>query len=461
MKKFKHTIVGGGIAGLLASILIKKQNPDDSVCLIETEDKCGGLLKSIKSSQGYEFDYGTHILGETGIKELDEILMPTMLSNNWSTLPILKSGNVVNGYYHKMSQLLYARALPESVLEKATYQLLSADHKKAMRADNLQEYCYDMYGETFTEKLFKPLMKKLINKKLQDIHPSALQLFGYNRLIIGPAQMMKTLKKTPLLDNILGFESYNEGVSSLNNYYPKHGKGIGLWVDDLVAKATALNVKFLLNTKINSICYNKNKINTLTLSNHEYPRIEVENLIWTAPLFPLIKLAGLDFTSKYKPSFSRVILHNFVFDQPFDTHNFHVYCNDPNMKSFRITLYSNIAEAGEINGPNRCTVEVLSNDKLNNDITNSEILQMENNILAELKTMGIITLSTSTLYRSTVITNDGFPAFTNGFVNELSRQKNCVNKNIENIQLLGKASANNFFMADVLVEVFNTYNCQN
>jgi hypothetical protein len=131
------------------------------------------------------------------------------------------------------------------------------------------------------------------------------------------------------------------------------------------------------------------------------------------------------------------------------------------MKSFRITLYSNIAEAGEINGPNRCTVEVLSNDKLNNDITNSEILQMENNILAELKTMGIITFSTSTLYRSTVITNDGFPAFTNGFVNELSRQKNCVNENIDNIQLLGKASANNFFMSDVLVEVFNTYNCQN
>ncbi|MDB4279403.1 FAD-dependent oxidoreductase [Paraglaciecola sp.] len=454
MNQYNYTIVGGGIAGLLASILLKRHKPNISVCIIESEEECGGLLRSIKTPEGYEFDYGTHILGETGVEELDEIIMPEMPSEQWSSLPILKHGNFVNGYYYKLSQLIYANALPQGILEKSTYQMLAADASLAQKANNLEDYCQNTYGKVFTESLFSPLMKKLLNAELKDLHPNTLKLFGYERLIIGPGHMMRELKKTDRLNDILGFESYNEGVSSLNNYYPKKGKGIGLWIDMLLEKAQALGVDILTNTTINDISFTNNKIKQLTTTNSEHTKLNVEKLIWTAPLFPLIHLAKLNFEPQYKPTICKIIILNFVFDRPFITHNFHVYCNDPAMQSFRITLYPNIVEEGETNGDYRCTVEILSHD--NNEATAQSIADREEDILQELVTIGVVSEDALVTYRNTVFTKNGFPVYTNAFVNELERQRNCVTEQITNIKLLGKASAKSFFMADVLKEVFNT-----
>ena len=70
-------VVGGGIAGILSSILLKKKF--DQVYLLEKENKLGGLLSSYKSKEGFEFDYGSHFLRDTGVSELDEILY----NNSW------------------------------------------------------------------------------------------------------------------------------------------------------------------------------------------------------------------------------------------------------------------------------------------------------------------------------------------------------------------------------------------
>lgn len=446
--KAAKIVVGGGIAGILAAILLKKKQADARVILIESEAECGGLLRSIVDDQGHEFDYGTHIVGQTGIDELDAILLKD-IDDDWYELPKLKPGNFVNGHFHKYSQLLYAAALPKEQLTKGTYELLSADFSQAENATNLQDYCLHTYGKTFTDELMAPLMQKLLGAPLAELDKRAHRLFGYERLILGPARMMQELKKSEHLNDILAYESYDEGVSSARNYYPKNGKGVGLWVSDLVNQARQLGVDICTATKVTGVTVDNKAVTQVVTE--QLGAIDCEELVWTIPMFPLLAMTDLPFTPQYRPNLRPIRLHHYVLDRPFNTHNFHVYCNDPKMSSFRVTLYPNIAYDGEQNGQYRCTVEVLSEKTDNID-------QLEQEILTELITMGIISPEAQVISQFTTLLTNGFPVYSNGFVRELQRQHECVSSHLENVKLLGKASAKHFFMTDVLAEVFNDIN---
>ena len=81
-------VVGGGIAGILSAILLKKRF--EEVYLIEKGKTLGGLLKSYRNQDGIEFDYGTHFLRETGIPQLDKILL-VLLNITLKEVPFLKT----------------------------------------------------------------------------------------------------------------------------------------------------------------------------------------------------------------------------------------------------------------------------------------------------------------------------------------------------------------------------------
>mgnify|MGYP001291269903 CR=1 FL=1 len=51
-------VVGGGIAGILSAILLKRKY--DEVDLIELDGRLGGLLKSFTNERGQSFDQGSH-----------------------------------------------------------------------------------------------------------------------------------------------------------------------------------------------------------------------------------------------------------------------------------------------------------------------------------------------------------------------------------------------------------------
>ena len=67
----KIVVVGSGIAGITAAYFESKKG--NSVTLVDSDEKAGGLLKSDFVNNRY-FDYGTHILAETGIIQLDDFL---------------------------------------------------------------------------------------------------------------------------------------------------------------------------------------------------------------------------------------------------------------------------------------------------------------------------------------------------------------------------------------------------
>ena len=96
-------VVGGGIAGILSAILLKRKY--DEVDLIELDGRLGGLLKSFTNERGQSFDQGSHFLRRTGISGLDKMLYDTpgkvLDEKKWLTLHNLKGGGF---YRHHQSQ---------------------------------------------------------------------------------------------------------------------------------------------------------------------------------------------------------------------------------------------------------------------------------------------------------------------------------------------------------------------
>lgn len=435
-------VVGGGISGLLSAIKLK--DLVESVYLIEKEEKCGGLLQSIKNDKGVYFDMGTHIPAETLIKEVDDILFNSMDIENWNILPNLDVGNVFCGKLYNKSPYVYTPYMSGDKYSKGLVELLACTQNKVDRS-NLFTYSNGYFGETFTNEIFAPLMKKLLGEELKNLHPIALHLFNYNRLIPGDEKMARELKKSPVYEEKLAFSSFNEQVAPNRKFYPKNRVGIELWVDQLVKQAEQKGVEILTGTTINSIRHENTKLNQITLQ--DGTTISLDLLVWTTAPAVLMKLADIQVKST-PPVFRKMTLHNYVFNQPFLTDNHYVYCSDEQVDAFRVTLYPNIHPSNGQKPPYNCTVEVLTDQDVDVTIINEKVIE-------ELKEMKIVSGNAEVLYKDFIEIKNGFPIVTNDFIEAVQHQKEMVNQHLKNVLLVGKASGEVFFINEALIDAKN------
>ena len=95
MKKKIFVIVGGGIIGMIASLLVKTKK--NKVYLIEQNRELGGLFRSRKLYKNLFFDYGSHFLKQTGITKLDKLIFGNINSGKWNILGNLKGASFFRG----------------------------------------------------------------------------------------------------------------------------------------------------------------------------------------------------------------------------------------------------------------------------------------------------------------------------------------------------------------------------
>lgn len=435
-------IVGGGITGLLSAIMLKDHY--ESVYLLEKEDKCGGLLRSVKNNDDIYFDMGTHIPVETLVSEVDDILFEEMNNGKWNVLPNLEVGNVFKGKLYKENSFVYTPYMKEDKYTKGLAQLLACTEVN-VDMSNLSTYSNSHFGETFTNEIFVPLMMKLLGEKLENLHPSALKLFNYTRVIPGDRVMSRELKKSPVYNEKLAYASFNEGISPNRKYYPKNREGVELWVDQLVNKAKQKGVQILNGTTIIDVVLENEKVKQIKLQNGTV--IETEILVWTTAPAILLKMSDIPMNSA-APKFRKMTLHNYVFDSPFVTNNHYVYCNDGNINSFRVTLYPNILPSDVQESPYNCTVEVLTGQE-------TDVAEINEKVISELVEMGIVSPSAKLLYKSFIEIKNGFPIMTNEFVNAVKEQNKLVNNYFKNVILVGKANGEVFFLNDAAIDTYH------
>ena len=437
-------VVGGGIAGILSSILLKRKFED--VYIIEKNNQIGGLLKSFRNNEGIEFDCGTHFLRDTGHTELDALLFKEKLMDDWLVLDYLKVGNFFGGKLNDHSPFVDSTCLSEELYQKGMMELLSLGSLKT-DYKNVEDQFYNLYGVIFTNYIFKPALQKFFGQELHEIVPNAHSLFIPSRLLGFNPETTRELKKSPVFDSKLGFHSYKDGLSNCKNYYPKC-RGIGLWIENLTETLHENGVKIIAGSSVNKIKGSNQCIDSVVLDNGT--QLNCNQLVWTVPPFLFIKACGLMSPIQFSPP-ARIFsgLHHFVFDKPFLTDLYYLSCYDPDFISFRVTLYPNVQQPKKSQGKYHLTVEVLSQGV-------PDLERDSQTVFYELQKMKIITNTSKVLARDSEVVSGGFPIPTQKFVKGSQAQLELAKKQFNNSLFLGKNTGNSWFLNEVLVDTYHS-----
>lgn len=254
-------ILGGGLTGLTLANLLNLED----IKILEKENECGGLCRSIKEN-GYTFDWGgSHVIFSKDTQVLE--FMKKILDNN-----------IVQR--HRNTKILYKGKLVKYPFENGLCDLSKQENFECLLEfiyayyrenkpdpNNFREWMYSTFGSGITEKYLIPY-----NEKIWKLDP----------IKIGLDWTKGRIPQPPIEDVIkasLGLES--EGyIHQLNFYYPRKG-GIQSLINSLEKK---VQDNIILNFEINRI----EKIEDSWIISNDKDCIECKEIISTIPLFDLI-----------------------------------------------------------------------------------------------------------------------------------------------------------------------------
>ena len=432
-------IVGGGIAGLLSALMYAKSGA--KVSLIENSGEIGGLLRSYVSPDGYSFDFGTHFLRETGLKELDELLFGELCRPTWQSFNVLKNGNYFYGKLNEASPFVDARSLPENVYKKGEEELLAIKEAPS-DVSNLFEQLTLTYGETYFRKIYEPLLQKFFNTDARQLAPNTHVLAGLSLLLIKTPHETRELKKDGFNNARIGFHSFNEGISRLQNFYPSSG-GIGLWVNSLERRLRARGVNFYLNSQATAFVMKNGHVSGVVLNCGT--KVPCDHLVWTVPSALFLQVAGIK-SSRERPDFVGSKVLHFLSDKPPQTPLYFLACHDPKMATYRVTFQSN-CQPGEVFESYPVTVESIVSQNLHIQKTDCEVAE-------ELLAMGLFSKQTKFNLVNSQQVKNGFPVPTIKARKLALDNLALARKYAPNISFFGKGSGCAFFMNEVLVDTF-------
>ncbi len=451
--QFDFIVVGGGISGIAAALTLAKNGC--SVALIEAAPKLGGLLGSQSFFHGNEelvFDYGTHLLRDTGNKVIDDLFIKPFVNKNYERYQILKNGNFFKGKLNASSPFINANFLNPNDYTQGEIELFHnaslsklIEPKALSEYDNCEEHLCEIFGKTFYENIHRPILKKFYGRNGNDLIPGAHSLLGLSLLMVSTPEKTRELKKDPILNSRIGFHSFHEGISDLVSYYPTNN-GIGLWTEELTAKLKDWKVKLYTASEIENINSNQNRIEAVVLKNGE--EIQCQHLLWTVSPFSLIKILNPNFFQGRQFEKCSTSLYHFISNEAPLTDLYYFINYEPDMLSFRTTLYSNLQNKNA-HHPIRLTVEVISPTPIDPKVA-------EEKIQKELIQTGIFSKEAILTSVGHFSLPNGFPLPTHSNAMHHADALNYLKSHSQNLTLLGKENANLFFLNQVLTHSHDT-----
>ena len=431
----KHVvIVGGGIAGLTAALVLAGRNC--RVTLVEKGDQIGGLLGSTRFGEQGEFDFGTHFASETGIPELDRLLFGEQTDMQF--FDRLNPATFFQGRLGEGSSSIDLRDLPEAEYAKGLAEMLVAE--EVTQPDTLATELGGRFGVTWREAVFAPIMKKFFGLAPDELSPGAGGYFGLSRVRILDPAATRELKLSSRYDSRIAFHEAHEGRPSLRAAYPR-GAGLGNWIAELEVKIRAAGVEIVTGRAVSRVLHKDGAVDAIVMGKDELP---CDHVVWSIAPYFLLVLARLPHESK-RPELLRTSLHHYEFDRPFKSGSHYVTCYDPAFRSFRVTLYPNFCsvECGRYT----VTVEVLHRELANLD-------DLTGKLVAELKGMGLVAEDAGLKWSTSDVVAEGFPIPTSDFMRLRNEQSDQAMNAFVNVSLVGRAKGDCFFLSDVIRDAF-------
>lgn len=444
-------VVGGGICGLMAALLLKRSFSE--VTLIEQSAEVGGLFRSVKDELGAYYDMGSHIPNETGIAELDEMLFGSNKEqlSTWNVIEKLKSGNYFGGEWDLNSPFADSKKLDSQIYQQGCAELIQST--AFSDSSLILPFCKETLGDTFTEHIVIPILQKLYGRHtdLSSLTMGA-GLFGFTRILAFDAEVADVLKQLPVFDAKLGYQTLahfkarqaRDCSSTPRYYYPKTDNGIQTWVSMLAEKVTDAGVNILCESKITSLEMENKKVKKVYLANVTEP-LPCDLLFWSAPPFIALQALGLPVVQN-RPELRTAIVFHFNFDKPLNNQESHyLWVWDKGTDIFRLTLYPNLNPNSQFN---TLSAEILCKP----DEVDEYTLDL---VLSDLRDMKMIPENANCISHIKQVIHNTFPVPTQSFEknNELNYQ--TLESNVDNVIISGRSGGKQWRQADVLIAAYN------
>jgi len=180
-----NIIVGSGISGLLAGLLLSKRG--EKVIIIEKESEVGGLLRSYDYGEHGVFDYGMHNFLETGVFEIDKSILELLPIQEWNILEKDKrdlAGLYFEGKIQFNSPYIDIRHWDPDDLNNLREVFKSTENKSLSHPKNAEEYGIERFGRKIYENTLKIALEKIYKKSPKDLDVASIHLTPLSRLII-------------------------------------------------------------------------------------------------------------------------------------------------------------------------------------------------------------------------------------------------------------------------------------
>jgi len=462
-------IVGSGISGLSAALLLSKKGYGKDIVIIEKGTTVGGLLK--KYDYGSEFgvfDYGMHNFLETGIKELDDLIFNLLPKNDWQILEGKNrdlTGLFYNGVLQKNTPYFDIRNLKEE-----EYKECLADFFSHLNTDlNISEskivsahdFAIKRFGEKVASKTIIPSVEKIHKMPAEELDFMATLFTPMSRIAFADEVLVTELTKSDKLKGLIAWSDQRtlplSRSSGRKAYYPiKYGAY--RVVDEIIKQLKESGVTIMTESTLSNITLKDNAIDTIEVKNALKNETfhSPKSVLWTGGIPPLGQALKTDFTGLKFDKPLKTIIVNILLNKQLNIGDlYYFFCYDNRFNTYRLTNYINYSQGAVRNGLYPVCIELLVKEQ---DLLNG--FDPEKTAVEELFRFGITKPDTEVKFVKAEILEAGFPMPSLNNINGLKKiRADIKSKNLQNLILIGVLSEDNlFFQTDVLIDMYNKLN---
>lgn len=467
-------ILGGGIPGIFSALYISKKHPEYQVHLVESSGAIGGLYNSFIDEEAGIFDKGMHIIYETCIKEIDEIIRNCLPENEWLFL----KGNYkdIAGVYHnnllqKDSPYVHIDSIKGKKLNNCLAELfLSFENSPPsfLECISSEDFFRRRFGTAITRELIEPIINKLWRTPLKNLHPSATRIVLMDRIRIFSEEATSNLMKSEFIRSRIAYPNQMKldkiYRNSQRGLYPKNF-GMSNLIKGMELRLKELGVNVYKNSIIKSIDFKNNHINSISIKvNDSIKNISSIKLFHsTISSYKLFNLFGI---KSKKLNFDKGLIQKYLYlliDSPpdmGDIYYFHSF--QKSQKIYRVTNYAaycpssvrNFHQTNQKVWPICIELHYKNKDPIKKDILKDGVKEL-------LQTK--IIKSQNSIVFSRVESAGGFPLLTIKNCDLLKQtDKTLENLKLENFLVAGQAPDRGiFFLHDILENIFLSIKSRN
>ena len=465
-------ILGGGIPGIFSALYLSKLKPECNIYLIESDEKIGGLYNSFEDRDGGIFDKGMHLIYETCIPEIDDVIRNCLPEDDWIYLAGNKkdiAGVFHDNYLEKKSPYMHINSIKNKRLKICIADFFQTIEKQAPNfrdCISAEDFFKNRFGYSLTKEIIEPVINKLWRMPLNKLHPSSTRIVLMDRLRMFSEETTSDLMKSEYMRSRIAYPDQmklnKKYRNSQKGLYPKMF-GMSNLIRGMELKLKMAKINILKNSIISSIEIEKNQIKKVKI-NKDNSLIDIPSIELLHSTISSSKLLPLFGKTQEKVNLDKSLVQKYLYlllDSPPEMggiYYFHSFQKDT--KIYRVTNYSSYCPSATRNFRGKKAWPICIELHYKNKSPN--IKKIISDGIHDLLKMKIIKSSESIIFTK-VESAGGFPLLTLKNCAYLKETNNLLeNLDLENLLIAGQAPDKGiFFLHDILENIFKLINNRN